>query len=104
MPPPLPASGLAPEIPEDLYHLIKKAVSMRKHLEANRKDKVRRSYSVLAVALSGLRSWLCCNCSFQLLGGLVAVPLTNWCSLPLGVRSQLLPRPLGCECRTPSST
>ncbi|KAK9810703.1 hypothetical protein WJX73_000628 [Symbiochloris irregularis] len=31
--------GLAPEIPEDLYHLIKKAVAMRKHLEANRKDK-----------------------------------------------------------------
>ena len=32
-------SGLAPEIPEDLYHLIKKAVSVRKHLERNRKDK-----------------------------------------------------------------
>jgi len=31
--------GLAPEIPEDLYHLIKKAVSMRKHLEASRKDR-----------------------------------------------------------------
>lgn len=31
--------GLAPAIPEDLYYLIKKAVSMRKHLEANRKDK-----------------------------------------------------------------
>jgi small subunit ribosomal protein S13e len=35
----LKASGLAPEIPEDLYHLIKKAVSMRKHLERSRKDK-----------------------------------------------------------------
>ena len=34
----LKKSGLAPEIPEDLYHLIKKAVSMRKHLEANNKD------------------------------------------------------------------
>ena len=32
-------SGLAPEIPEDLYCLIKKAVSMRKHLEKYRKDK-----------------------------------------------------------------
>jgi len=32
-------SGLAPEIPEDLYHLIKKAVAIRKHLERNRKDK-----------------------------------------------------------------
>ena len=30
--------GLAPEIPEDLYCLIKKAVSVRKHLERNRKD------------------------------------------------------------------
>ena len=34
-----PASGLAPDIPEDLYHLIKKAVSVRKHLERNRKDR-----------------------------------------------------------------
>ncbi|RDX90080.1 40S ribosomal protein S13, partial [Mucuna pruriens] len=32
-------AALAPEIPEDLYHLIKKAVSIRKHLERNRKDK-----------------------------------------------------------------
>ena len=31
--------GLSPEIPEDLYHLIKKAVAVRKHLERNRKDK-----------------------------------------------------------------
>ncbi|XP_045791420.1 40S ribosomal protein S13-like [Trifolium pratense] len=41
----LKTHGLAPEIPEDLYHLIKKAVSIRKHLESrkhlerNRKDK-----------------------------------------------------------------
>ncbi|KIY96516.1 40S ribosomal protein S13-2 [Monoraphidium neglectum] len=35
----LKGHGLAPEIPEDLYHLIKKAVSMRKHMERNRKDK-----------------------------------------------------------------
>ena len=35
----LKGQGLAPAIPEDLYHLIKKAVSMRKHMEANRKDK-----------------------------------------------------------------
>ncbi|KAF9104272.1 ribosomal 40S subunit protein S13 [Mortierella sp. AM989] len=34
----LKSNGLAPEIPEDLYHLIKKAVSVRKHLERNRKD------------------------------------------------------------------
>ena len=35
----LKAQGLAPTIPEDLHHMIKKAVSMRKHLERNRKDK-----------------------------------------------------------------
>ncbi|KAJ3672523.1 hypothetical protein LUZ60_007244 [Juncus effusus] len=35
----LKAHALAPEIPEDLYHLIKKAVAIRKHLERNRKDK-----------------------------------------------------------------
>jgi small subunit ribosomal protein S13e len=35
----LKGSGLAPDIPEDLYFLIKKAVSMRKHLERSRKDK-----------------------------------------------------------------
>jgi len=35
----LKAKGLAAEIPEDLYHLIKKAVSIRKHLERNRKDR-----------------------------------------------------------------
>ncbi|KAH7415117.1 hypothetical protein KP509_14G028200 [Ceratopteris richardii] len=35
----LKGHGLAPEIPEDLYHLIKKAVAVRKHLERNRKDK-----------------------------------------------------------------
>ena len=33
----LKAQGLAPNIPEDLYCLIKKAVSIRKHLERNRK-------------------------------------------------------------------
>ncbi|KAL7276486.1 ribosomal 40S subunit protein S13 [Rhizina undulata] len=35
----LKSHGLAPEIPEDLYMLIKKAVAVRKHLERNRKDK-----------------------------------------------------------------
>ena len=35
----LKKNGLAPEIPEDLYYMIKKAVVMRKHLEVNRKDK-----------------------------------------------------------------
>jgi len=35
----LKKNGLAPDIPEDLYHLIKKAVNIRKHLERNRADK-----------------------------------------------------------------
>lgn len=35
----LKKNGLSPEIPEDLYMLIKKAVNVRKHLERNRKDK-----------------------------------------------------------------
>lgn len=33
----LKSKGLAPDLPEDLYHLIKKAVAIRKHLERNRK-------------------------------------------------------------------
>lgn len=31
--------GLGPSIPEDLWHLVKKAVAVRKHLETNRKDR-----------------------------------------------------------------
>lgn len=31
--------GLQPGLPEDLYHLIKKAVAIRKHMERSRKDK-----------------------------------------------------------------
>merc|ERR1712224_249094 len=35
----LKLAGMAPEIPEDLYSLVKKAVTMRNHLEGNIKDK-----------------------------------------------------------------
>ena len=35
----LKKNGLAPEIPEDLYMLIKKAVTVRKHLGRFKKDK-----------------------------------------------------------------
>merc|ERR1719411_1037804 len=35
----LKKSGLAPKLPEDLYHLIKKALNIRKHLEKGRQDK-----------------------------------------------------------------
>ncbi|OEL13896.1 40S ribosomal protein S13-1 [Dichanthelium oligosanthes] len=34
----LRSHGLAPEVPEDLYFLIKKAVAIRKHLDRNRTD------------------------------------------------------------------
>ncbi|EGC37982.1 40S ribosomal protein S13 [Dictyostelium purpureum] len=34
----LKVNGLAPTIPEDLYHLIKKAVTINKHLQRARKD------------------------------------------------------------------
>ena len=33
----LKGKGLASEIPEDLYYLIKKAVNIRKHMERSRK-------------------------------------------------------------------
>merc|ERR1711972_863660 len=36
----LKGKGMAPALPEDCYYLIKKAVSIRKHLERNRKDKM----------------------------------------------------------------
>lgn len=34
----LKVAGVAAELPEDLYHMIKKAVNIRKHLERSRKD------------------------------------------------------------------
>lgn len=39
--------GLAPEIPEDLYHLIKKAVAIRKHLDKAKKDMVSKNKLIL---------------------------------------------------------
>ena len=35
----LKVAGVAPQIPEDLYHLIKKAVNVRKHIEKFRRDR-----------------------------------------------------------------
>lgn len=35
----LKKKGLAPQIPEDLYHLMRRAVSVRKHIEKNKRDK-----------------------------------------------------------------
>jgi len=35
----LKINGFAPELPEDLFFLIKKSINVRKHLERNKKDK-----------------------------------------------------------------
>merc|ERR1719487_1514148 len=35
----LKVAGVAPDLPEDLYHLIKKAVNVRKHIEKFRADR-----------------------------------------------------------------
>lgn len=35
----LKKKGIAPEFPEDLYCLMRKAVSIRKHIEKNKRDK-----------------------------------------------------------------
>merc|ERR1712162_71565 len=43
----LKLAGMAPEIPEDLYYLIKKAVTIRKHLEYNHKDKDSKFHLIL---------------------------------------------------------
>ncbi|KAL0484654.1 ribosomal protein S13 [Acrasis kona] len=43
----LRANSLAPQIPEDLYSLIKKAVGIRKHLEKTRKDKAAKYRLIL---------------------------------------------------------
>nr|XP_014340758.1 PREDICTED: 40S ribosomal protein S13 [Latimeria chalumnae] len=42
----LKSKGLAPDLPEDLYHLIKKAVAVRKHLERNRKVKLQTIFNL----------------------------------------------------------
>ncbi|XP_072472898.1 small ribosomal subunit protein uS15-like [Notamacropus eugenii] len=39
--------GLVPAIPEDLCHLIKKAVALQKHLARNRKDKDSKFHLIL---------------------------------------------------------
>lgn len=66
-PPPALPPGLAPELPEDLYHLIKKAVAMRKHLEANRKDKDGESE----------RGWLVCGVSGRAAAGCMLVQIVR---------------------------
>merc|ERR1712098_854405 len=51
----LKAKGLAPDIPEDLYHLIKKAVAIRKHLKET--GKTVTPNSVLFWSNQGSTDW-----------------------------------------------
>ena len=51
----LKAKGLAPDLPEDLYHLIKKAVSIRKHLERNRKVSFKQVYYIITFKIINLK-------------------------------------------------
>ncbi|XP_007935835.2 40S ribosomal protein S13-like [Orycteropus afer afer] len=43
----LKSKGLAPDLPEDLYHLIKKAITVQKHLDRDRKDKDAKFHLIL---------------------------------------------------------
>ncbi|EHB18035.1 40S ribosomal protein S13 [Heterocephalus glaber] len=43
----LQSKGLAPELPENLYHLIKKAAATQKHLEKNRMEKDAKFHLIL---------------------------------------------------------
>uniref|UniRef100_A0A8C6QXR1 Small ribosomal subunit protein uS15 n=1 Tax=Nannospalax galili TaxID=1026970 RepID=A0A8C6QXR1_NANGA len=43
----LKSKGLAPDLPEDLCHLTKKAVAVHKHLEKNRKEKDAKFHLIL---------------------------------------------------------
>lgn len=56
----LKSKGLAPDLPEDLYHLIKKAVAVRKHLERNRKVRAPLiNYTVVHGVYSVTKQRLC---------------------------------------------
>nr|XP_021521707.1 40S ribosomal protein S13-like [Aotus nancymaae] len=48
----LKSKRLAPDLPQDLYHLTKKAVAVQKHLERNRKDKNAKFHLIL------IESWI----------------------------------------------
>ena len=72
----LKSKGMAPELPEDCYHLIKKAVSIRKHLERNRKDRDAKFRLILVESrihrLARLLDFV----------GIYLIPLTMICKSP----------------------
>nr|XP_021485427.1 40S ribosomal protein S13-like [Meriones unguiculatus] len=43
----LKCEDLAPDLPENLYHLVKKAIDIRKHTEWNRNDKDAKFHLIL---------------------------------------------------------
>ncbi len=53
----LKTAGLAPELPEDLYHLIKKAVNIRRHL-VRRLHLIRTCYRDGFARLSHAARWM----------------------------------------------
>lgn len=55
----LKSKGLAPDLPEDLYHLIKKAVAVRKHLERNRKVPCSKAQAFTLISEHGLTQCCC---------------------------------------------
>lgn len=55
----LKKKGMAPDLPEDLYHLIKKAVNIRKHMERNRKVGTSVMLSLNGVPLCQIISLWC---------------------------------------------
>lgn len=64
----LNAKGLAPDLPEDPYHLLKKVVTFQKHSEQNRVDKNAKFFKIL-----------------------IEVNFTDWFSSILPSESPLLP-------------
>jgi ribosomal protein S15P/S13E len=70
----LKSKGLAPDLPKDLYLLIKKAVAVRKHLERNRKDKDAKFLLILTES----RIHRLARCSHQIGNMSRPQPLLRW--------------------------
>ena len=76
----LKVQGLAAEIPEDLYCLIKKAVSVRKHLERFRQDKVKPLCFARHVFFYFVCHFFVCHLFYRLLIAIRTFLLEKSCS------------------------
>merc|ERR1711918_100771 len=75
----LKLQGLAPTIPEDLYHLIKKGVQMHKHMEKRRRTKIRSSsWCLLSRVFTALPGITAARSSFRPTGSTAPVPPRPW--------------------------